>query len=152
MDRRVRENTGQAQLALVRKARKHLAPVLKEIIGTWVILRFDPARDAAKAASEAFQVGPLNYYRCQHHNDHTVLKKEAFPNKLADVLTFCQTEILRFLTEHFLNTTPETLSDPRFITPEDMSARFARVLSSGLYALSWMLGSLYVLCSPLNGH
>ncbi|KAJ3050808.1 listerin E3 ubiquitin protein ligase 1, partial [Rhizophlyctis rosea] len=122
VDRRVRENTGQAHLALVRKARKQLAPVLKELIGTWLILRFDPAKDAAKAAAEAFQ--------------------EAFPNKQADVLTFCQTEILQFLTEHLLNTTPETLSDPRFITPEDMTARFARVISSCLYTLGWMLDAI----------
>ncbi|KAJ3043585.1 listerin E3 ubiquitin protein ligase 1 [Rhizophlyctis rosea] len=122
VERRVRENTGHVHLVLVRKARKHLAPILKEIVGTWLTLRFDPAKDVAKSAADAFQ--------------------EAFPSKQTDVLVFCQVEILEYLIENLLNTTAETLSDPRYTTPEDMTARFGRVISGCLYLLSWMLEQL----------
>ncbi|KAJ3299483.1 hypothetical protein HK104_008755 [Borealophlyctis nickersoniae] len=121
-DRRVRESTGAAHLSLVQKARKHLAPYLKELIGTWLCLQFDPAKDVGKAAADALQT--------------------AFPTKRTDVLVFCQVEILNFVSDNILRQTPETLSDPRFTSQEDMVSKYARVVSGSLYTLSYMLEQL----------
>ncbi|KAI8995888.1 hypothetical protein BC832DRAFT_595820 [Gaertneriomyces semiglobifer] len=118
-NRRVRELTNIVHLLIVKKDRKQLAPYLKEVIGYWLCAKFDTSKESSKAAVEAFDT--------------------AFPKKKADVLVFCQTEILAFITENILHQTPETLSDPRFTTDEDSASKYARIVSSSFYMLGYML-------------
>ncbi|KAJ3154933.1 hypothetical protein HDU86_004452 [Geranomyces michiganensis] len=118
-DRRVRETTGAVHLALVNKARKQLAPHLKELIGSWLCATHDPYKEVSRLASTAF--------------------KTAFPNKHAEVMAFCQPEILQFITDNLLVQTPETMSDPRFVSTEDMKSRYARVVSSSLAMLAVLI-------------
>ncbi|KAI8590150.1 hypothetical protein BDZ88DRAFT_461208 [Geranomyces variabilis] len=118
-DRRVRETTGAVHLGLVNKVRKQLAPHLKELIGSWLCATHDPYKEVSRLASTAF--------------------KTAFPSKHADVMAFCQPEILHFIVDNLLVQTPETMSDPRFTSPEDMKSRYARVVSSSLVILASLI-------------
>ncbi|KAJ3162603.1 listerin E3 ubiquitin protein ligase 1 [Geranomyces variabilis] len=118
-DRRVRETTGAVHLGLVNKVRKQLAPHLKELIGSWLCATHDPYKEVSRLASTAF--------------------KTAFPSKQADVMAFCQPEILQFIVDNLLVQTPETMSDPRFTSPEDMKSRYARVVSSSLVILASLI-------------
>ncbi|KAK3842947.1 MAG: hypothetical protein J3R72DRAFT_123509 [Linnemannia gamsii] len=47
-----------------------------------------------------------------------------------------------YISEILLNKTPETLSDPRFSTKEEMDTRYARVASSSLYTLGYIIETL----------
>ncbi|KAJ3176421.1 listerin E3 ubiquitin protein ligase 1 [Geranomyces variabilis] len=118
-DRRVRETTGAVHLALVNKVRKQLAPHLKDVIGPWLCATHDPYKEVSRLASTAF--------------------KTAFPSKHADVMAFCQAEILQFIVDNLLVQTPETMSDPRFTSPEDMKSRYARVVSSSMVMLASLI-------------
>ncbi|TPX62997.1 hypothetical protein PhCBS80983_g00179 [Powellomyces hirtus] len=121
-DRRVREMTGNVHLALVNKVRKQLAPHLKELIGSWLCATHDPHKEVARLAQTSFQI--------------------AFPSKRIDVLAFCQSDILRFVVDNLMHQTPETMSDPRFTSSEDMKSRYARVVSSALLMLASLIEQL----------
>ncbi|TPX63334.1 hypothetical protein SpCBS45565_g06673 [Spizellomyces sp. 'palustris'] len=121
-DRRVREMTVTVQLGLVRKVRKQFAPYLKQVIGSWFCARFDANKEVSRIAGEAFQT--------------------AFPSKQVEVLVYCQSEILDFVIDTVLHQTPETMSDPRFTTPEDVMSKFARVVSSCFYMLAYLFDQL----------
>ncbi|CAJ0834646.1 6412_t:CDS:10, partial [Entrophospora sp. SA101] len=100
-----------------------LAPVLKEIIGVWIISMFDQSKDVARIANESFEA--------------------AFsPEKRIEVLIFCQSEIINFIKEIIIYKTPETLSDPRFTSKEDMNSKYARVLASSYYVLANLIEKL----------
>ncbi|KAF8965509.1 hypothetical protein BGZ46_000588 [Entomortierella lignicola] len=122
VDRRVRLLTNNVHMLLVKRVKRKLAPYLKEVIGAWIGTFFDPTRDVARVATEAF--------------------KSAFPdNKREQVISFCLQDIIYYVSEILLNKTPETLSDPRFNTKEEMEARYARVASSSLYTIGYVIGS-----------
>ncbi|KNC98170.1 ubiquitin-protein ligase RKR1 [Spizellomyces punctatus DAOM BR117] len=121
-DRRVREMTVTVQLGLVRQVRKQFAPYLKQVIGSWFCARFDANKEVARIAGEAFQT--------------------AFPSKQVEVLVYCQSEILDFVIDTLLHQTPETMSDPRFTTPEDVMSKYARVVSSCFYMLAYLFDQL----------
>ncbi|KAG0237979.1 hypothetical protein BGW42_008079 [Actinomortierella wolfii] len=119
VDRRVRFLTNNVHALVVKRAKKKLAPFLKEVVGAWIGTFFDPSRDVARVAMESF--------------------KSAFPdNKREQVLVFCLKDLIAHISENLLNKTPETLSDPRFTTPEEMETRFARVVASALYTLGYL--------------
>ncbi|KAF9139307.1 hypothetical protein BGX30_008106 [Mortierella sp. GBA39] len=123
VDRRVRLMTNNVHLLLVKRVKKKLAPYLKEVIAAWIGTFFDPTRDVARVAVEAF--------------------KSAFPdNKREQVISFCLQDIIYYISEILLNKTPETLSDPRFSTKEEMDTRYARVASSSLYTLGYIIDTL----------
>ncbi|KAF9297274.1 hypothetical protein BGZ88_010562 [Linnemannia elongata] len=123
VDRRVRLMTNNAHLLLVKRVKKKLAPYLKEVIAAWIGTFFDPTRDVARVAMEAF--------------------KSAFPdNKREQVISFCLQDMIYYISEILLNKTPETLSDPRFNTKEEMDTRYARVASSSLYTLGYIIETL----------
>ncbi|KAF8932033.1 hypothetical protein BGZ58_007282 [Dissophora ornata] len=123
VDRRVRLMTNSVHLLLVKRVKKKLAPYLKEVVGAWVGTFFDPTRDVARVAMEAF--------------------KSAFPdNKREHVISFCLQDMIYYISEILLNKTPETLSDPRFNTKEEMDTRYARVASSSLYTLGYIIETL----------
>ncbi|KAF9966094.1 hypothetical protein BGZ70_003293 [Mortierella alpina] len=106
VDRRVRLLTNNVHLLLVKRVKRKLAPYLKEVIAAWIGTFFDPTRDVARVAMEAFK------------------------------------DMIYYISELLLNKTPETLSDPRFNTKEEMDTRYARVASSALYTLGYTIDTL----------
>ncbi|KAI8806724.1 hypothetical protein BJ742DRAFT_349671 [Cladochytrium replicatum] len=123
-DRRVRESTFLVHLTLVKglPKRQAILPYLKDIIGSWICGKFDGSKEVVKYATESFE--------------------ECFPNKRTEAFAFCQSEILRFCFENALNSTPETLSDPRFTSAEDMASKFGRVVSGCVAMMALLLGCL----------
>lgn len=123
MDRKVRESTLQIQLHLAQTASKRLAPILKKIIGTWIVVRFDASKEVALLGKESFQ------------SSFSIEKTE-------QVLIFCQPELLSYLTNNILEQTIESMSDSRYTSPEDMVAKYARIVAASFDALSFLLGSV----------
>ncbi|KAJ3416845.1 hypothetical protein HDV05_008430 [Chytridiales sp. JEL 0842] len=121
-DRRVREVTLQCHLIIVTAVKKGLAPILKEIIGTWLCCQFDTSKEAAKSAVESLNV--------------------AFPNKISNVLAFCQKEVLSYVSDNILVHKPETLSDARFTSEEDMISKYVQIVSSSFNILAMMFDQL----------
>ncbi|KAF9978540.1 hypothetical protein BGZ73_001959 [Actinomortierella ambigua] len=124
VDRRVRFSTNTVHALMVRRAKKKLAPFLKEVLGAWLGTFFDPSKDVARIAIDSFQ------------------SAFADPKKREQVLLFCLKDLLAHLSELLLVKTPETLSDPRFTTPEERETRFARVTASSLYTLGYLFEHL----------
>ncbi|CAG8539422.1 9319_t:CDS:10 [Acaulospora morrowiae] len=123
VDRRIRFTTFNCHLLIVSKIKKRIAPHLKEIISIWIISLFDQSKDVARIANESFQT--------------------AFPpGKRTEVLVFAQTEILSTIHEIIINKVPETLSDPRFTSKEDMDSKYARVVASSYFALAHLIDQL----------
>lgn len=123
VDRRVRLLTNNVHMLLVKRVKKKLAPYLKEVAGAWIGTFYDPNRDVARVAVEAFN--------------------SAFPdNKKEQVISFCLQDIIAYISEILLIKTSETFSDPRFNTPEEMEARYARVAASSLYTLGYITETL----------
>ncbi|CAG8595842.1 16141_t:CDS:10 [Funneliformis mosseae] len=123
VDRRVRHATHSCHFIIVTKIKKKIAPYLKEIIAVWIISLFDQSKDVAKIANDAFQA--------------------AFPSdKRVEVLMFGQEKILSYITEIILFKTPDTLSDPRFTSKEDMNSKYHRVVASSYYALAHIINQL----------
>ncbi|KAF9907518.1 hypothetical protein BX616_000396 [Lobosporangium transversale] len=123
VDRRVRLLTNNVHMLIVKRVKKRLAPYLKEVIGAWVGTFFDPTRDVAYVAAEAF--------------------KSAFPdNKRESVISFCLQDMIFYVSEILLNKSSETFSDPRFNTKEEMDSRYARVASSSLYTIGYIAETL----------
>ncbi|KAI9028280.1 hypothetical protein CLU79DRAFT_832688 [Phycomyces nitens] len=125
VDRRVRLAANSVHALVTSHAGKKLAPHLKDFVGPWMMTQFDQSRDVARAAKASFEA---------------VFSEE----KRAGVLVFCQKDILEFITEMLLYKTPETLSDPRHVTKEDMDSKFARVISSSLYCISYLIDQLSI--------
>ncbi|KAJ3258545.1 listerin E3 ubiquitin protein ligase 1 [Boothiomyces macroporosus] len=55
IDRKVREMCFAVHLKLVNLSKKQFGLIIKQIIGTWIICRFDSSKEVAKLASESFQ-------------------------------------------------------------------------------------------------
>ena len=62
IDRRIRYSTFSCHLSIISKAKKRLAPILKEIIGVWFISMFDQSKDVARIANESFEVCHIANY------------------------------------------------------------------------------------------
>ncbi|KAI9263195.1 hypothetical protein BDA99DRAFT_559751 [Phascolomyces articulosus] len=123
VDRRVRLAANHVHLLVSTNAKKKLAPHLKEFIGAWLITMFDQSPDVARAARNSFE---------------TVFSED----KRLGVFEFCQKDILEYVTEMILSKTPDTLSDPRHVTKEDMAAKFARVISGCFYCIGHIIEKL----------
>ncbi|KAM5179944.1 E3 ubiquitin-protein ligase listerin [Mantella aurantiaca] len=123
LDRRVREATQQAFEQLILKVKKYLAPHLKSLMGFWLIAQCDTYSPAASAARAAFEA--------------------AFPpHKQPEALAFCKDEILNVLLDHLLKDTPDSLSDPQTVPPEERESKYFRVVTCSLLALKRLLGML----------
>ncbi|XP_069616963.1 E3 ubiquitin-protein ligase listerin [Ranitomeya imitator] len=122
-DRRVREATQQAFEQLVLKVKKYLAPHLKSLMGFWLLAQCDTYSPAASAARAAFEA--------------------AFPpHKQPEALAFCKDEVLNVLLDHLLKETPDSISDPQTVPPEEREAKYFRVLTCSLLALKRLLSLL----------
>ncbi|KAJ3333852.1 listerin E3 ubiquitin protein ligase 1 [Blyttiomyces sp. JEL0837] len=125
-DRKIRENTFACHSILVQNLKKELAPLLKEIIGVWLCAHYDASKEVVRLAQESFQVIALS----------------AFSNKRVDVLSFCNKSILEFVADNLFQQTPETLSDARYTSEEDMQAKYHRLLASSVMVLDMLYKSL----------
>jgi len=117
-EHRVREATHTAHRALVSKAGRNIAPFLKQLVGPWFTGQHDTYPPAASSAESAFQ--------------------ETFPpNKLVEVIVFCQYEILSYICNNLLDQTPQSLTNDQNCSQEVKDARYQRVVVSCLngYAL-----------------
>ncbi|XP_069801287.1 E3 ubiquitin-protein ligase listerin [Dendropsophus ebraccatus] len=122
-DRRVREATQQAFEQLILKVKKYLAPHLKHLMGFWLMAQCDPHSPAASSARAAFEA--------------------AFPpHKQPEALAFCKDEVLNVLLDHLLKETPDSLSDPQTVPPEEREAKYFRVVTCSLLALKRLLSML----------
>ncbi|KAJ3381823.1 listerin E3 ubiquitin protein ligase 1 [Entophlyctis sp. JEL0112] len=119
VERKIRESMIASHSILFSRLKKEMAPTLKSLIGTWLCLMFDnSAPEVAKVASESFM--------------------KAFPNKRADVLVFCQSEIFSFVNDNLIYHSVETLSDSRYNTPEEMISKYSRVVAGSFSILSYL--------------
>ncbi|KAJ3354189.1 hypothetical protein GGF32_002659 [Allomyces javanicus] len=117
-DKRVRALTFEIHALLVNFGKKKVAPMLKDLITTWTLGRFD--KDVEAQANNAFL--------------------SAFPpGKHANVIKFCWETLMNDLSDLILVKTPETLSDPRFHTKEEMDQKYARVVYCSLCATGYLL-------------
>ncbi|CAO3592382.1 unnamed protein product [Absidia cylindrospora] len=123
VDRRVRLAASNIHQLICLRAKKKMAPYLKEFIGAWMMAMFDQSKDVARLARAAFE---------------SVFAED----KRQGVIVFCQKEILDYVSEMLLVKTAETLSDKRYVSPDDMAAKYARVMSSSLYAVTYLTESL----------
>lgn len=57
-------------------------------------------------------------------------------------MTFCQKEILDYVTDMLLYKTADTLSDARYVSKEDMAAKYARIISSSFAVVSYLITAL----------
>jgi hypothetical protein len=121
VDRKVREATLNCHSRIVQSSSKQIAPILKKIIGTWIICRFDQSKEIINLATSSFE--------------------KCFPQKQAQVLVFCQDELIGFFRNNLLEQSPETMSDPRFSSKEEISDKYDRVISGCLDGLSFVLGT-----------
>jgi E3 ubiquitin-protein ligase listerin len=106
---------------LVKLLSKQLAPILKDIIGTWLIAFFDPSKEVSRLANGSFQT--------------------AFPNKMSNVLQFTQIELVSFLSNNLLHQSAESMSDVRYTTPEDRMDKYTRVVSGSFDVMGLLLGT-----------
>lgn len=117
VEHRVREAVQEVHRLIVNSVGRNLAPYLKQIAPLWFISQYDTYAPAASIASNAFQ--------------------EVFSaQKMIEVISFCQGEILNYIKENLLNLTPQSLSKGD-LNKEEMEAKYERIIVSSLngYAL-----------------
>lgn len=109
VEHRIREAAQHAHRAIVSKVGRNLAPFIKQVAPLWFISQYDTHAPAASAASLAF--------------------KEAFPpHKIVDVITFCQNEILQYISENLLSQAPIIYGKTENKQLEEMEAKYARIV------------------------
>jgi hypothetical protein len=91
VDRRVRLTANQVHTLVTASAKKRLAPLLKEFIGPWLLSMYDQSKDICKVGKSSFE---------------SVFAAD----KRVGVISFCQKEILDYVTDLLLYKTAETLS------------------------------------------
>ncbi|XP_029649039.1 E3 ubiquitin-protein ligase listerin [Octopus sinensis] len=117
---RVREAAQQSMAVLAGSLHRELAPHLKKLMASWLLGMCDPYPTVATAAQQAFNI--------------------AFPAaKQAQALTFCQEAILDFTIDNLLNQKPETLGDPKVSSPDELTSKYHRVVSSSLLSICKLL-------------
>lgn len=118
VDARVRENSQSALAAIVNKAGKKLAPILKQLFPAWVCSQYDTHPTAASIATNCFE--------------------KAFPAaKISDVFAFCESETLDYLIKNLTVLNAQTICNTKSHSPEECEAKYQRVVISSLrgYAL-----------------
>lgn len=118
VEHRVREGAQLAQTSLVGKTGKHIAPVIKQLAPFWITTQYDTYAPAASLACNS-------------------LEKAFPPHKLKEVFTFCQNEILDYVTKNLTVHTIQTMCNTKTNTLEECEAKYQRIIISSLkgYAL-----------------
>ncbi|KAJ2770546.1 hypothetical protein IWQ56_002123, partial [Coemansia nantahalensis] len=115
-DRRVRMGVAQVHADLVGKAGRRLVGQLRQLAGPWLAGYFDPSRDVARCARQAFEA--------------------AFAEaKRAEAIAFCAPDLLAFATDNIVEQTAESLSDPRVSDAEEMRSKHEHVVGASLGVL-----------------
>uniref|UniRef100_A0A146M5V2 E3 ubiquitin-protein ligase listerin n=1 Tax=Lygus hesperus TaxID=30085 RepID=A0A146M5V2_LYGHE len=112
VENKVREATQSAHRAIAVRVGRNLAPHIKQIVPSWFISQCDTHPPAASVAALAF--------------------KEAFPpRKIVDVIVFCQSEIIKYISDNLLTEKNIPKND------EETEAKFERIIVASLngYAL-----------------
>jgi hypothetical protein len=121
-DRKVRENCFVVLNQIINSDSKLLAPILKKIAGPWISARFDSSKEVAQIAANSFE--------------------KAFPKKLEQVLKVCQGVIIDYVSKMILDETPETLSDKRYVSEEDMLGKYNRCVSASIDCVGFLVEQL----------
>jgi hypothetical protein len=121
-DRKVRENCFSVLKQIIQYDSKLLAPILKKVAGPWILGRFDSSKEVAQIATASFD--------------------QAFPSKLEQVLKVCQGVIIDYVSKMILEETPETLSDKRYVSDEDMIGKYNRCVSGSIDVVGFMIETL----------
>lgn len=91
VEHRVREASQQAQAGVAAKCGKHIAPFLRQLAPAWITSQFDTYAPAASLATQSFQ-------------------KSFKPAKQQEVFTYCQAELLDYVTKNLTVVTAASLS------------------------------------------
>ncbi|PBP21078.1 C3HC4 type (RING finger) zinc finger containing protein [Diplocarpon rosae] len=121
--RRVRELSHNLQYELLKSARKRMEKYIPKIVGSWLGGTYDRDRAVARAA-----------------NDGT----KSFLDTQAKMVIFyrrCEAPILEYAREA-LEEKPQTLSDERTMSLDDMQAKYFRVIGSSLSLVTNLLSTL----------
>ncbi|KOC69982.1 E3 ubiquitin-protein ligase listerin [Habropoda laboriosa] len=117
VEHRVRESAQVAHAAVVKRVGKGIAMYLKQVAGAWFTSQHDTYPPAASAATNSFN--------------------DTFPQKkVIDAIVHCQCEILTYICDNITIHTPQTLSVQKNVTPEEMEAKYQRVLIASLLGYS----------------
>ncbi|KAJ8985103.1 hypothetical protein NQ317_019789 [Molorchus minor] len=107
VDNRVREASHNVHHQIVLKAKRNIAPFLKQLMAPWFTSIYDTYPPAASTAFQAF--------------------KDAFPkNKFQEAIVHCQEEILSYINDKLLVQTAQTLSNTKQVSAEDAEAKYER--------------------------
>ncbi|XP_067945873.1 E3 ubiquitin-protein ligase listerin-like [Watersipora subatra] len=120
-DHRVREAAHNALKEVASRSGRNLAPYLKQLIGAWMLSFCDGHAPAASAARSAFQ---------------SVFNSET---KSTEAVVYCHAEIIKYLYDMLFNASPETLSDSKTTSPEEMKEKYERALSASFLCLSLII-------------
>lgn len=113
VDARVRENCQNSLLAVVNKIGKNLATILKQIFPSWICAQYDTHPTAASIAKNCFN--------------------KAFPpNKVGEVFSFCESEVLETLIKNLTVLNPQTICNNKVYTPEECESKYERVVIGSL--------------------
>lgn len=111
--RRVRELSHSIQYELLKSTRKRMEKYIPKIVGSWLAGTYDRDRGVARSANDGIS---------------SFLDTEP---KVAAFWKRCQIQILEYAQETF-NETPQTLSDERTISPDEMQEKYFRVVGSSV--------------------
>lgn len=121
--RRVRELSHNLQYELLKSTRKRMERHIPEIVGSWLAGTYDRDRAVSRAAVDGIT---------------SFLDTD---KKVAVFWKRCQVQVLSYAQEA-INETPQTLSDERGMTAEDVQAKYFRVVGSSISLVLNLLDKL----------
>ncbi|XP_058790902.1 E3 ubiquitin-protein ligase listerin [Phymastichus coffea] len=123
LDHRVREAAQLAHAALIKKVGKLIAVCLKQLAGPWFVSQYDMYPPAASAAANCFNT--------------------TFPqHKFESALIHCRKEILEYICDNIINLSPQSFATNKSLTPEELEAKYQRLVTSSLQAYSFILKTI----------
>lgn len=123
--RRVRELSHNLQYELLKSTRKRMEKFIPKIVGSWLAGTYDRDRAVSRAALDGVK---------------------SFLDTDSKVTVFwkrCQAQILEYAQEA-INETPQTLSDERTMSSDDVQAKYFRVVGSSISLVFNLLVKLNV--------
>jgi hypothetical protein len=117
---RVRVATFKLHQLLSSNSPKRLKPILKDIIGVWLLAKYDSYCEVRDSALNSFE--------------------SCFPNKLTNVLNFAEKEIIEYISNNLLVQTSQSMSDSRYTTKEEAKDKYNTTISQTFDVLSLLLG------------
>jgi len=113
VDARVRESCQSSLLTIVNKIGKNLATILKQIFPSWICAQYDTHPTASSIAKNSFN--------------------KAFPpNKVSEVFSFCETEVLDNFIKNLTVLNPQTICNSKVYSSEECEAKYERVVIGSL--------------------